>query len=152
MLGFLRWNLFRAKVFLGDSGAYTVGFLIGCLGILWCNSNANPFAVALPLATAGIPLIDLALSFVRRGMAGKPVLSADREHIHHRLLDRGLSPALTVMVLYLAASAGILLSFAMPQISASVTLAALLLWGIRQLRYPEFQLRPMDARLRQPLR
>jgi UDP-GlcNAc:undecaprenyl-phosphate/decaprenyl-phosphate GlcNAc-1-phosphate transferase len=146
LLGFLCFNVAPATVFLGDSGALLIGFLLGCYGMLWTQRTSTLLSMLVPLLALSIPLLDVSLSVVRRFLRNQPIFSADRGHIHHRLLDRGLSPAQAVWVLYLftalAACLALLASSFGGQYQgfAIVAFGVLALIGIRQLRYPEFDI------------
>ena len=100
LVAFLRFNFPPARIYLGDGGAYFLGFLIGVLSI--ANSHKGTVAGALfaPLIALGLPIIDTALAILRRGFKGLPVFRADRRHIHHRLLQHGFSRRQTVLFLY----------------------------------------------------
>jgi UDP-GlcNAc:undecaprenyl-phosphate GlcNAc-1-phosphate transferase len=144
LLGFLFYNFSRATMFLGDSGALLIGFLAGCYGIMFMERAPALDALA-PLMALAVPLMDLSLSVVRRFMTNRPIFSADRGHIHHRLLDRGLTPRRVVLVLLRWALGGSV--FALLLTYSSVFLwqgcillgfCAMALAGIRQLRYSEF--------------
>lgn len=144
LLGFLCYNVAPATVFLGDSGALLIGFLLGCYGMLWTQRTSTLLSIFVPLLALSIPLLDVSLSVLRRFLRNQPIFSADRGHIHHRLLDRGLSPRQAVWVLYLfaalAASLALLASSFGGQYQSLVIVAfaVVALIGIRQLRYPEF--------------
>ncbi|HMJ88425.1 MAG TPA: MraY family glycosyltransferase [Candidatus Acidoferrum sp.] len=100
LLGFLRYNFPPAKIYLGDGGAYMLGFLIGALSLQ--NSNKGSIAAALiaPVFALGLPILDVALSILRRGLQGLPIFRPDRRHIHHRLLHAGFSRQRAVLTLY----------------------------------------------------
>jgi UDP-GlcNAc:undecaprenyl-phosphate GlcNAc-1-phosphate transferase len=100
LLGFLRYNFNPASVFLGDSGSYSIGFLLGCFGILWSQKSATLLGMTAPLLACAIPVLDVCLSIVRRFLRMQPLFSADRGHIHHKLLERGLTPRRAVLLLY----------------------------------------------------
>jgi UDP-GlcNAc:undecaprenyl-phosphate/decaprenyl-phosphate GlcNAc-1-phosphate transferase len=146
LLGFLCYNVAPATVFLGDSGALLIGFLLGCYGMLWSQKTSTLLSMLVPLLALSIPLLDVSLSVLRRFLRNQPIFSADRGHIHHRLIDRGLSPRQAVWVLYLfaalAASLALLASSFGWEYQGFVILAfAVVAWvGIRKLRYPEFDL------------
>jgi UDP-GlcNAc:undecaprenyl-phosphate GlcNAc-1-phosphate transferase len=146
LLGFLCYNVSPATVFLGDSGALMIGFLLGCYGMLWTQRTSTLLSMLVPLLALSIPLLDVSLSVLRRFLRNQPIFSADRGHIHHRLLDRGLSPRQAVWVLYLfaalAASLALLASSSKGQYQSLVIVAfgVVAFIGIRQLRYPEFDL------------
>lgn len=91
-LGFLMLNWSPAKIFLGESGALLIGFILGVLSII------SGGKIAIALLIMGIPILDVAWTIIRRIMAGKnPFKAADRKHLHFRLLDAGLGPRQTVM-------------------------------------------------------
>jgi UDP-GlcNAc:undecaprenyl-phosphate/decaprenyl-phosphate GlcNAc-1-phosphate transferase len=146
LLGFLFFNFNPATVFLGDSGALMIGFLLGCGGIIWKNKPGGGGRIAVPLLALSIPLLDLSVSIVRRSLKGQPIFSADRGHIHHRLLDRGLATRRAALALYLMALPGIAaalaLSFRVTQVFQAIVVALFVLiagLGIVLLRYPEFE-------------
>jgi UDP-GlcNAc:undecaprenyl-phosphate GlcNAc-1-phosphate transferase len=146
LLGFLFYNFNPATVFLGDSGALLIGFLLGCYGIIWTEKTATLLSVAVPLLALSMPLLDVSVSIVRRLLRRQPIFSADRGHIHHRLLDLGLSPRSAVLLLYLfgmvVASLALLLSHP-PWIGFQgilIVAFCLIAWaGIWRLRYAEFE-------------
>ncbi len=99
LLGFLRYNFAPATVFLGDSGSLLIGFLLGCCSILWSRKSATMFGMAAPTMTLALPLLEVALSVVRRFLRGAPLFRADRGHIHHQLLNRGFQPRKVALLL-----------------------------------------------------
>lgn len=94
LLGFLRWNFFPASVFVGTSGVMFVGYTLAVLSIL------GTAKVAVALLVLGVPILDTFWIIVRRVASGRSPFSPDRGHIHHRLLDLGLSHVTTVLVIY----------------------------------------------------
>jgi len=110
LLGFLRYNFNPASIFLGDSGSLLVGFLLGCYGALWSQKSATLLAMTVPMMALAIPILDVCLSIARRFLSRQPIFGADRGHIHHRLLDRGLSPRRVALLLYAVGALGALLS------------------------------------------
>src|SRR5579863_4693718 len=100
LLGFLRYNFNGASVFLGDSGSLLIGFLLGCYGALWSEKSVTLVALTVPLLAVSIPLLDVVLSITRRYLRNRPIFEADRGHIHHKLLERGLSPRGAVLTIY----------------------------------------------------
>jgi UDP-GlcNAc:undecaprenyl-phosphate GlcNAc-1-phosphate transferase len=100
ILGFLYYNFPPAKIYMGDGGAYFLGFLIGVLSIV--NSHKGSVAAALiaPVFALALPIADVSFAILRRGLKGLPIFRPDRKHIHHRLLDFGLSRERAVLVLY----------------------------------------------------
>jgi len=104
LLGFLRWNLHPASIFVGTSGVMVIGYVLALLSIL------GSAKVAVALLVLGVPIIDTFWIIVRRLSEGRSPFAPDRGHIHHRLLDLGLSHAQTVLVIYAVCIALALLS------------------------------------------
>jgi UDP-GlcNAc:undecaprenyl-phosphate GlcNAc-1-phosphate transferase len=142
LLGFLRYNFNPATIFLGDSGSLFIGFLLGCYGVVWSQKSATILGMTAPLMALSIPLLDTGLAIARRFLRQKPIWGADRGHIHHRLLDRGLTPRKVVLILYGCCAVGALCSLVIAQIDFStpiVLLFCLITWvGIGHLGYVEF--------------
>src|SRR5438093_4206263 len=113
LVAFLRYNFNPATVFLGDSGSLLLGFILGCFGVIWGRSGASVnfktatvFGMAPALMAMSVPILDVTISICRRFLRGQPIFGADRGHVHHRLLDRGLSPRRVVFLLYGACAFG----------------------------------------------
>src|SRR5215204_2174863 len=100
LIGFLRYNINPASIFLGDSGALFIGFLLAALSLLSSQKASTAVAVAIPLMAFGLPVIDTGFTLARRFVSGKPLFEGDREHIHHKLLERGWSQRRVDFVLY----------------------------------------------------
>jgi len=96
LLGFLRYNRGPASIFLGDSGSLSVGFALAALALTAATSDAGEVAIAVPVLVLALPVADAALVIARRLRAGRPLFAADREHVHHRLLARGLDGRVAV--------------------------------------------------------
>ena len=99
-LGFLRYNRFPAKVFLGDTGSMFLGFSLGCLSTTGFQKSFALSSLIIPMIIFGIPIFDSVVALLRRYMNNKGFATADREHLHHRLIDLGLSQKQTVLLLY----------------------------------------------------
>ena len=100
LLAFLRYNFNPASIFLGDCGSLTIGFLLGCFGALWSQKSATLLGMTAPLMALSVPLVDTGMSVMRRFLRRQPIFSGDRNHLHHRLLDRGFSPRQVTLLLY----------------------------------------------------
>jgi UDP-GlcNAc:undecaprenyl-phosphate GlcNAc-1-phosphate transferase len=110
ILGFLRFNFSPATIFLGDCGSLFIGFMLSALALQGAQKAPTLLAVAIPVVSFGLPILETALSIVRRFIGGRPVFTADCEHIHHKLLQRGLSHRQVVIVLYAVSALFALLS------------------------------------------
>jgi UDP-GlcNAc:undecaprenyl-phosphate GlcNAc-1-phosphate transferase len=99
-LGLLPFNLPPASVFLGDSGALFLGFLLGALSIRATTGDADAVFIAVPIVALGLPILDTMLAIVRRTMDFRHPLLRDEDHIHHRLEETGFGPRGLVVVLY----------------------------------------------------
>jgi UDP-GlcNAc:undecaprenyl-phosphate GlcNAc-1-phosphate transferase len=144
LLGFLRFNFAPASIFLGDCGSLTIGFLLGCFGAVWAEKSTTLLGLTAPLMVLAIPLLDVGLAVVRRLLRGKPIFIADDNHIHHRLLSRGLTPRHLLFVIYgicaVGSVASILLTINHNENRDFVlVLLCLAAWlGMQQLGYTEF--------------
>jgi UDP-N-acetylmuramyl pentapeptide phosphotransferase/UDP-N-acetylglucosamine-1-phosphate transferase len=99
--GFLFFNFHPAKVFMGDGGSMFIGFMIGAGSVVCQAKTAALVGLAVPALAAGLPLFDALFTMVRRGVIWRrSVFTAERGHLHHRLLDKGLGHQTVVFILY----------------------------------------------------
>jgi UDP-GlcNAc:undecaprenyl-phosphate GlcNAc-1-phosphate transferase len=144
LLGFLRYNFNPASIFLGDCGSLFVGFLLGCYGVLWAQKSATILGVTAPLMAMAIPLLDTSLAIARRFLRQQPIFTADRAHIHHQLLNRGMKPRGVALILYAVGGMFATLSLLMTQVQDRYSGVVLVLFcavtwvGIQHLGYLEF--------------
>jgi UDP-GlcNAc:undecaprenyl-phosphate GlcNAc-1-phosphate transferase len=99
-VGFLFFNWHPARVFMGDSGSNFLGFTLAALSVLSVAKGTVVLALIVPVAALAIPIVDTAWAIVRRRLRGRSIAAPDTEHLHHRLLDFGLSPRETTLVFY----------------------------------------------------
>ena len=97
--GFLPYNYHPAIIYLGDTGALFIGFMIGVLSLQGLK-NSTAVAVVTPMIILGVPITDTVVAIIRRSLSGKKIYEADRMHLHHRLLSMGLTHRGTVLVIY----------------------------------------------------
>jgi len=144
ILGFLRFNFNPATIFLGDCGSLFIGFVLSALALRGAQKAPTIIAVAIPVGSFGLPILETAVSVLRRLISGRPVFTADREHIHHKLLQRGLSHRQVVVVLYaVSALFGLLSLFLLWPTGSTLGLVLAVLgtgiWvGVQHLGYLEF--------------
>ncbi len=100
IFGFLRFNTYPARVFMGDCGSQFLGFSAGVLALIVTQKSNPALSPLLPLLVLGLPILDTAWVMLRRLAAGRSPFSPDRGHIHHRLLDLGLTQYEAVVVIY----------------------------------------------------
>jgi len=100
LLGFLVFNFPPARIFLGDGGAYLIGFCLAALSITSSNKGSIAAVMLVTVVGLGVPILDTTFALVRRGLRGFPLFHADDEHIHHRLADLGFSKRRIVLGVY----------------------------------------------------
>jgi len=144
ILGFLRYNFNPATIFLGDSGSLFLGFMLSAVSLAGAEKGTTVVAVAIPIVAFGLPLLDTVLSVVRRYLSGQPLFTADREHIHHRLLKRGFTHKQAVVTLYgVSAALGLISLLLLYPGGSSVGIVLVVLgvgisFGVQHLGYHEF--------------
>lgn len=99
-LGFLPYNFNPAKIFMGDTGALFLGFMLSYVSVEGIMKSAAALTIIVPVLILGVPVFDTTFAMIRRKLSGRSIVSADKGHLHHRLLDIGLSQRQTVLVLY----------------------------------------------------
>jgi len=99
-LGFLRYNFNPASIFMGDVGAMFLGYMLACLSVIGAVKQPTALVLGVPLLVLGLPIYDSAMTILKRLRAGRPIYHPDRGHLHHRLLDSGLSTRETVLFMY----------------------------------------------------
>ncbi len=110
-LGFLPWNFNPAKVFMGDSGALVLGFLLACVSIQGVMKTAAALSLVFPLVVLLVPILDTSFVILKRLKSGQSIASADKNHFHHRLLRVGYTQRQAVGLLY--AWSSVLAAFAL---------------------------------------
>ncbi|HZQ91822.1 MAG TPA: MraY family glycosyltransferase [Terriglobales bacterium] len=142
-LGFLRYNFNPATIFLGDSGSLFLGFMLSALALTGAGKGPTIISIAIPLVSFGLPILDVMLSVVRRFLSGRPLFHADNEHIHHKMLKRGLSHRQAVIALYAVsavfAMTSLLLMYSVTGATAlTLLIVGAVIWiGVQQLGYHE---------------
>lgn len=175
LVGFLRYNFNPASIFLGDSGSLPIGFLMAALSLEASNKAPTTVTLLVPILALGLPIAELSLTTLRRTLRAINVVrsveekksydfhlsrsvslfTADREHIHHRLLGLGLSQVRAVLVLYaicFAVNAGALLVVLQNTSNRNLLVAVSVVGAIafvRTLNYKEFH--PLHNGLLLPL-
>ncbi len=143
LLGFLPSNFYPANIFMGDSGSLLIGFLLSAVALAGPHTRGIFTGAFIPLLVCGLPILDVTLAVARRSLRGKSPFDPDAEHIHHKLLKRGLAQDRTALTLYVISAlfggASMLLvwhsNWTLEVLVGVVVIACL---GVRQLQYAEF--------------
>jgi UDP-GlcNAc:undecaprenyl-phosphate GlcNAc-1-phosphate transferase len=108
---FLRYNFNPAKIFLGDSGAYLLGFCLACISCIGLTKKITVVILSpMLILIFFVPLFDMLYAIIRRASQKKPIFKADLEHLHHKLLEKGFSEKQINYLLYLITFIGGLIS------------------------------------------
>ncbi len=133
LLGFLPWNFPPARIFLGDTGALFVGFTLAVLSLEgYRQLSLIPFVV--PVLVLAVPILDTAISIVRRLRIRAPIFSADRQHMHHRLLESRGSTRAAVLQVYFLSACFSLIALSFTQLQGLVAVACLVAVVLLTLR------------------
>ncbi len=140
IFGFLPYNFNPAKIFMGDTGSTFLGFVLAVLSIEGTLKSVTALALAIPILVLGLPIFDTLFAILRRIINGRPIGEADRGHLHHRLLDMGISHRMSVIILYIVSAGLGLLSIALvdkgllPSLILLIILVMFGIGGARNLR------------------
>ncbi len=151
LLGFLVYNTHPARIFMGDTGSMFLGFVLALVTVQTSLKGPATVAMLTPILALGLPIMDTLLAMARRMWLGKVVFSADTDHIHHRLMQQGLSHKSTVLFLYgfgaLLAALGIAISLQHDREAGLVLGVAVVVVAVlmRRLGYLELK-RPRSLR------
>ncbi|VBB08923.1 Hypothetical protein LUCI_4206 [Lucifera butyrica] len=99
-LGFLQHNFNPAKIFMGDTGSMFLGYMLAAISVIGTVKSAATIALVVPIVALGLPIMDTAFAIIRRYMNGRPIFKPDKGHLHHRLLEMGLSQKQAVLLMY----------------------------------------------------
>src|SRR5580698_3249438 len=151
IVGFLFYNFNPASIFMGDTGSMFLGFVLATTAMQTNQKASTAVAVLIPAIALGLPIMDTLLAIGRRAIRGRPLFQADKEHIPHKLMDRGLSHRQAVLVLYgfciLLGDAALVLTYASSGQTALllVVLTVVAFIFLRSLGYVRFDQMPASA-------
>jgi UDP-GlcNAc:undecaprenyl-phosphate/decaprenyl-phosphate GlcNAc-1-phosphate transferase len=100
-MGFLYYNFHPAKIFMGDSGSQFLGFMLGAISVIGTLKTTAVVALFIPIIVVALPVLDVAFSILRRFRKKRPIMEADKEHFHHRLLSIGWTHREIVLLVYI---------------------------------------------------
>ncbi len=132
-LGFLPFNFNPASIFMGDTGAYFLGFVLAAISIEGTLKGTTALTLIVPVLALGLPIFDTIFAIVRRALSKKPIFEADKGHFHHRLLHIGLGQKRAVLTLYLisilmGATAVAVINDAMINVSVLVSIISIMIF------------------------
>ncbi|MDR8390223.1 hypothetical protein NC796_03655 [Aliifodinibius sp. S!AR15-10] len=157
-IGFLKYNFKPARIFLGDSGSLLIGFALALLSILSSAKTTTQFSILFPILVLGLPISDTLISMLRRFLGGyiggssKPgitqkltsMFKADKAHIHHQILSRGITHRNTVILLYIVSALFAFSALLISRVNSLeesfillVIYVIIFIWSIKKLRYRE---------------
>ena len=99
-LGFLPYNFNPAKIFMGDTGSLFLGYMLAIISIEGALKSVATIAMIIPIIILGVPIFDTTFAIFRRVSKGQSIMTADKSHLHHRLLEKGFTQKKTVLILY----------------------------------------------------
>lgn len=104
VLGFLPYNANRATIFMGDAGAMLIGYIMACISVFGLFKSQALFSIVVPALIFALPVMDTLHAFCRRILKGQSPFKADRQHLHHKLLDNGFDAGQSVLAIYVASA------------------------------------------------
>ncbi len=132
-IGFLPHNFNPAKIFMGDTGSTFLGFMLAVLSIQGLTKSYTVITVLVGAVVLGLPLFDTSFAILRRVANNQSIAQADRGHLHHRLVDKGISHKKAVLTMYAVAGAfgiaGVLAAIQDFALAAIIVVVILLVWG-----------------------
>lgn len=143
LIGFLKYNFNPARIFMGDTGSQFLGFLLATLSIKGSLVSSTTAALVIPLIALGLPIFDTLFAFLRRLLTGHNPFSADKMHVHHRLLSFGFNQRQVVIMLYTVCVIFGVIAFTLTAVSNQTAGGLLIVFGviiyigIRRLGYME---------------
>lgn len=117
--GFLQHNFNPAKIFMGDTGSMFLGYMLAAISILGAVKSAATIALIVPIVALGLPILDTAFAIIRRYMSGRPIFKPDKGHLHHRLLEMGLTQKQAVLLMYVISGCLGLSAIALTEVNKS---------------------------------
>jgi UDP-GlcNAc:undecaprenyl-phosphate GlcNAc-1-phosphate transferase len=133
LLGFLPFNFAPAKIFLGDTGALFIGYELSLLALVGYR-QLSLLTFVVPVLALAVPILDTALSIIRRLRSGSPIFNADRQHMHHRMLDSEGSQRSAVLQVYLLTAAFCLIALAFSKLEGYMAILFLAAVGVLTYR------------------
>ena len=126
-VGFLCYNFNPASIFMGDSGALFLGFMLAGISVIGAVKCAATIALIVPILALGLPILDTAFAIVRRYRGGVPIFRPDKGHLHHRLLGLGFTQRQAVLLMYVISALLGLSAVALTAVSSQIAIFILII-------------------------
>lgn len=130
LLGFLKYNAFPARIFMGDTGSLVIGFVLGCLSIMLTQGEGKSVSPVVPLMILSIPIVDTLAVMLQRVLKGQRILGADRSHLHHKIMALGLDHSFTVLLIHVLALSWAIIALVFQQGPEYVLFAGVILGSV----------------------
>ena len=128
--GFLRFNFYPAKILMGDSGSYFLGFSLAIVSIMSTSLEVNPIGIFIPFFLLIIPIMDMLIVIIRRIFKRESPFLSDRSHFHHKLIDSGFTELGTVVLFYSLSQWISILTIGLASINDGIYLLATMLSSV----------------------
>lgn len=138
-VGFLKYNFYPAKIFMGDTGSMFLGFMLAGISVTGAVKSVATIALIVPIFALGLPILDTTFAIVRRVRGGVPIFKPDKGHLHHRLLSVGFTQCQAVLLMYVISALFGLSAIALTAVSYKVAVLILfvvfasIFYGVRKL-------------------
>ena len=129
-IGFLFYNFNPACIFMGDSGALFLGFMLAGISIIGAVKCAATIALIVPILALGLPIMDTTFAIVRRYRGGVPIFQPDKGHLHHRLLGLGFTQRQAVLLMYVISGLLGLSAVALTEVSGTISVLILVIVAV----------------------
>lgn len=149
MIGFLRYNFYKATIFMGDTGSLISGFVIAVLTIQFVEMKSIPSSPSIGIAILFVPMFDTLRVFVLRILKGVSPFSPDKNHIHHILISIGLNQIVTVLILVLINIFTIILISSLKTYPNHILLLILALNSVLLIIVLEFLKRKLNSKVKE---
>lgn len=130
LLGFINYNLPPAKIFMGDCGSLFIGFILASIGLIGFNKSSAAMTLMIPIVSLTIPIGDTLTAIIRRTLRNRKIFEADKEHIHHRLLNIGLKDKQVLLILIILSIYFSIVGFLMLNLSRQASLILFIIFFV----------------------
>lgn len=123
--GFLFYNSYPAKIFMGDTGSMFFGFMLAGISVMGSMKSTATITLVVPILALGVPILDTTFAIIRRLLGGQPIFKPDKGHLHHRLLNLGFTQRQAVFLIYVISAVLGLSAIALTEVSSQIAILIL---------------------------